>query len=128
LIFKIPLHKKDIDLLNQIQNYFGVGIIKNHGENTLQYCVTSSKDLNVIIAHFDKYPLITQKYADYLLFKQALNIFRSKEHLTVEGFNKVISIRAAMNLGLPEELKTTYPDVTPVLRPVVSEIDIKDPH
>lgn len=102
MIFKITLHNKDIDLLNQLQNYFGVGNIKKHGETTLQYCVTSYKDLKVIIAHFDQYPLITQKQADYLLFKQALNIFITKEHLTAEGLRKIVGIRAAMNLGLPE--------------------------
>lgn len=27
--------------------------------------------MGTIIKHFDKYPLVTQKLADYLLFKQA---------------------------------------------------------
>lgn len=33
-----------------------------------------------------------------------------------------------MNLGLPEELRTTFPDARPVLRPLVSDIQVKDPH
>lgn len=114
--------------MNQIKNYFGVGTIKKHGETTLQYCVTSSKDLNIIISHFDKYPLISQKQADYLLFKQALNLFNNKEHLSVEGFNKILSIRASMNLGLPEELKITFPTIVPILRPVIFDKDIRDPN
>ena len=117
LIFKITLHNKDLDLLNQLQDYFGVGIITKHGETTLQYCVRSSKDLKVIFVHFDKYPLITQKQADYLLFKQAWNILSAKEHLTAEGLRKIVGIRAYMNLGLPEELKTTFPDAISILRP-----------
>ncbi|GGA53251.1 hypothetical protein GCM10010917_43060 [Paenibacillus physcomitrellae] len=60
-IFKISLHSKDYDLLCQIRNYFGVGIIIKHGETTLQYLVRSIKDLDVIISHFDAYPLISQK-------------------------------------------------------------------
>jgi hypothetical protein len=128
LIFKITLHNKDLDLLNQLQDYFGVGIITKHGETTLQYCVRSSKDLKVIFVHFYKYPLITQKQADYLLFKQAWNILSAKEHLTAEGLRKIVGIRAYMNLGLPEELKTTFPDAISILRPVVSDIRIKDPH
>ena len=40
-----------------------VGSITKHGGTSLQYTVKSLKDLNIIIDHFDKYPLImaTQK-------------------------------------------------------------------
>ena len=128
MIFKISLHKKDFEMLSRIKNYFGVGIIKKHGETTLQYSVTSSKDLNIIISHFDKYPLISEKRADYELFKQALNLFKNKEHLSVSGFKKILMIRTSMNLGLPEELKIAFPTIVPVLRPVVLDKDIKDPN
>ena len=80
------------------------------------------------MAHFDKYPLITQKQADDLLFKQALNITSAKEDLTTEGLRKIIEIRASMNWGLPEELKTIFCDTISTLRPTVSDISIKDPH
>jgi hypothetical protein len=60
-IFKIGLHVKDSDLLSQIQDFFGVGVITKHGKTTLQYTVKSIKDLNVILSHFDTYPLISQK-------------------------------------------------------------------
>jgi len=42
---------------------------------------------------------------DFELFKQALDLVKNKEHLTLEGFKKIISIRASMNVGLPYELK-----------------------
>lgn len=58
-IFKISFHRKDYDLLCQIRDYFGVGIITKHGETTLQYMVRSIKDLNVILSHFDTYPLFS---------------------------------------------------------------------
>jgi hypothetical protein len=60
-IFKITLHKKDYDLLCQIQDYFGTGKITKHGETTLQYTVKSLKGLESIISHFDTYPLLSQK-------------------------------------------------------------------
>jgi hypothetical protein len=50
-----------------------------------------------IIPHFDEYPLITQKRADYILFKQIANIIIKKEHLTNEGLQKIINIRANIN-------------------------------
>jgi len=48
--------------MEHIKSYFGVGNISKEYKNIVQYRVTSLKDLtNVIIPHFDKYPLITQK-------------------------------------------------------------------
>jgi len=40
-----------------------------------------------------------------------------KEHLTMEGLHKVLSIRASINNGLSERLKTFFPNVNPVVRP-----------
>lgn len=127
LIFKISLHNKDLELLSQIQDYFGVGDIKKHGDTTMEYCVKSSKDLSKIISHFEKYPLLTQKQADFELFKKAFKLFKNKEHLTGDGFKEILSIRATMNLGLPEELKISFPHIIPTLRPVVIEQNVKDP-
>lgn len=65
------------------------------------YCVADQKQLmNVIIPHFDKYPLLTKKRADFILFKSIVKLILNKEHLTTEGLNKIISIRASMNYGL----------------------------
>jgi hypothetical protein len=45
-----------------IKVFFGnVGYFAKHGKNSVSYRVTSIKELKVIIYHFDKYPLITQK-------------------------------------------------------------------
>jgi hypothetical protein len=52
----------------------------------------------------------------------ALDLVQIKEHLTLEGFKKIISIRASMNLGLPEELKKSFPEIMPVNRPIIKSI------
>ena len=67
------------------------GNIRKHGKDSIQYRVSSIKDLKVIIDHFDKYPLITQKLADYLLFKQFVEILSRKEHLTKEGLQQIVN-------------------------------------
>ena len=65
-IFSICLHKKDKAILEYIKSNLGVGNITLHGKNGIQYTVSSLPDLiNVIIPHFDKYPLLTQKRADF---------------------------------------------------------------
>jgi hypothetical protein len=48
-------------LLKLIPKFFGVGSITKHGKNSVQYRVSSPKDLKVIVDHISKYPLITQK-------------------------------------------------------------------
>ena len=60
----------------------GVGSIRVQDKEADRYRVSSLKDLALVINHFEKYPLITQKQADYLLFKQAFELINRKEHLT----------------------------------------------
>jgi hypothetical protein len=126
--FQIGLHQKDKAILEQIKTYLGVGNIYKQGLQLLQFRVDSLKDLKFIINHFDKYPLITQKFADYNLFKQAIQLMEQKEHLTKEGLQKIVSIKAVLNNGLSDSLKAAFPDLIPVPRPQVVDQEIKDPH
>ena len=87
--------------------FWGIGTLKIKKENFIQWRVFSIKDLDKIIAHFDKYSLLTKKQIDYMVFKEALCLIKNKEHLTIEGFKKIINLRAYMNKGLPELLKIT---------------------
>ena len=70
LSFEIHLNVKDLPLLSRIQSTLGVGNISQKKKGSCTYYVNSVKDLIEVINHFDKYPLITQKLADYLLFKR----------------------------------------------------------
>lgn len=63
----------------------GVGSIGKNGANKSRYIVTSLQDLKQIIAHFDQYHLMTQKRADYILFKRAVEIMLTKGHLKSES-------------------------------------------
>lgn len=95
--FRIRLHLKDEEILKLIQAFFGIGSI-HKGTDYVSFNVYSLKEIsNVIISHFDKYPLITHKQADYLLFKEIINIMLNKEHLTIEGLNKIIGIKTSLN-------------------------------
>lgn len=70
LSFQIKLNNRDYDLLTLIRDYFGVGTISKYTSNSSIYSVTKVDDLvSIIFPHFDKYPLLTKKWADYQLFK-----------------------------------------------------------
>jgi len=104
-------HKKDLPLLKAIQSTLGVGEIHKHGKDSLQFRVASIEELQVIIDHFNKYPLKSVKLADFLLFQDCFNIIKSKEHLTKEGLIKLVELKASLNLGLSNELKKAFPNV-----------------
>jgi len=109
LFFSLSLHSKDLALLEKIQESLGgVGKIYKHGPFSIQLRVYLMEELKILINYFDKYPLITQKYADYQLFKQAFLLIDNKEHLTEEGLQKLVAIRASMNLGNSVALKAAF--------------------
>ena len=116
-VFSINLHSRDLPLLKVIKAYFGgIGRI-TEGKNNCGYFVSSIEQLTtVIIPHFVKYPLITQKLADFLLFRSVVNIVNTKEHLTMKGLQKIVSLKASINLGLNDELKAAFPDTVPAVR------------
>ena len=90
--------------------------------------ITSPKQiLENIIPHFDKYNLITKKRADYLLFKQIVMLILQGEHLKSEGLQKIINIRASLNLGLSEVLKAAFPNTIPISKPLVPIAEIPHP-
>jgi hypothetical protein len=86
-----------------------IGSISSHGKDAIQYRVSSIKDLQVIVDHFNNFPLITDKWSDFQLFKAAFELVKSKRHLTLEGLIDIVSIKATMNLGLSEELEIAFP-------------------
>ena len=74
--FVVTQGAKSLTAINNLKDYFGCGKIylnsrkDNHKEPLYRYCVRSFADLQEkIIPFFDKYPLQTYKYQDFLIFK-----------------------------------------------------------
>ena len=129
LSFYIGIHLKDLPVLVNIHNYLGVGrIYNNQNRESTQLEVQSIKEIAVIIQHFDKYPLLTQKFADYLIFKEVYCLIKNNEHLTVEGLNKIAGLKEQQNWGLPSKLESLLPNRIMVKRPEVKNQTIKDPN
>ena len=107
-VFSITLNSKDLNLLESFKYTLGTGTISKSGKSSI-FAVESVKDLPLIIDHFDKYPLITKKISDYIIFKECYEIIAKKEHLNETGLLKILSLKSSLNLGLPDSLKTVYP-------------------
>ena len=104
--FEITQKKVDntLYMLYFIQEYFNCGeIVLDYKQfdnkyNTYKFIVTNLEDLcNIILPHFDKYPLITSKHLDYLDFKKI--VLMCKEGLNLININreKIFSIKNNMN-------------------------------
>ena len=126
-IFTINLHKKDLKILEDFKNTLGVGNISIISDSAISYKVKSKKELQVIIDHFDKYPLVTVKLSDFLLFKQSFEIIKKGEHLTEEGLLKILGLKTFLNQGLSEKLINAFPNIISVNRPNYMFNGIPDP-
>ncbi len=113
---------------NWYPSKIGCGIIvKNDPQSEISFRVNSLQDLtNIIIPHFLKYPLLAQKAADFYLFKQVTELMKNKAHLKTEGIKEIINIKASMNLGLSNELKSNFINTIPVQRPTIKTTNIPD--
>jgi hypothetical protein len=67
----------NLRVLNYIKKELGVGSITKDGTKG-QYFIRDRKVIEcIIIPIFDKYPLLTSKYFDYMKFKKALAILNN---------------------------------------------------
>ena len=111
IYFEIALNKKDKQLLETIKQVLGIdkNLYYNENDNTLKLKI-SNLDVLIknVIPHFNKYPLFTQKRVDFLLMCKIIELVEEKKHLTKEGLNEILNIKAAMNLGLSDKLKNEF--------------------
>lgn len=99
----------------------GAGAIYlNRKGDLANYIISSVKDLNKLILYLDKFPLLTDKSADLFLFKQIIDLINIKAHLTVEGLNQIVNLKASMNFGLSDMLKCEFPGYQAVERAIIN--------
>lgn len=86
--FVITQGAKSLNVLNQIQKYFGCGNVyinrrhDNHKEPLYRFCVRSRSDLrNVIIPFFSEHKLRTAKIKDFNRFCRIISAMERHEHL-----------------------------------------------
>lgn len=72
--FKISLHQDDMPALLYIQKTLGIGKVDTSGTMS-SYRVRTQKELQVLIKIFDKFTLNSSKYLNYLVFKQAFELY-----------------------------------------------------
>ena len=130
LFLEIGMNNKDKILLNNIQTTLEVGnIYYKPRDKTYRWKVSNLNELtNVIIPHLTTYPLLTQKRADFELFVKIIEIIRRKDHLSHIGLQKIVNLKASLNLGITDSLKASFPNTIAAARTKISFQGIPDPN
>jgi len=102
--FSIAQNAVERPVLVAIQKYFGCGSIveKAHKSDNrklmLEYRITGIKDINnILIPFFENHKLITSKLADYLDFKEVMEICQVGDHSTQIGLDRIRVLSLGMN-------------------------------
>jgi len=117
-------------LLLEIKTFFkNVGNIYITNNNVINYQVRSINEItNIIIPHFDKYPLISQKQNDFIIFRNIVRLIKNNEHLNDEGLKKIVNFKASLNNGLSAILKINFPNLIKIKISKVNFTTYIDPY
>jgi hypothetical protein len=99
--FALSLNEKDLELLRDLQAFFGCGWIReSKADRTFKYEARSLKDLlERIIPHFERHPLRGTKAKSFAAFRDACRMIEQGDHLRRDGVRAIVDIAYEMNLG-----------------------------
>lgn len=76
------------------------------------YRVNKINELNdIIIPHFNNYPLISNKYNDFNLWSKVIIKMLQKEHLDKTGFATILSLYGSINRGISSNILRLFPNI-----------------
>lgn len=119
LRFKLTMLDNELELLNQVKSYFGVGKIYISSKGVVDYIVQDLDGLKKIVNHFQNYPLRGTKYLDFIDFVKVLDMIENKIHNTNEGRSTIVEISLGMNryrneFPIPKYTIKTNPEYIPI--------------
>lgn len=128
----IEVHTKDLDLLKDIQAFFGGKGTITFNRKAARYSMVGINDINnIIIPHFNNYPLQGSKLMNYVLWTKCIDLMLKKEHLTQKGLEQIVSIKSQMNFGGSGLLDSYFPEAKSCFaeKPVLEINNLElDPH
>jgi hypothetical protein len=102
--FYIKLHESDRDLLEKVKQALECGAVYRQTETRDNHSVCYRFEVNAqqdihgkLIPFFQKHPLQSQKVRDFEIFREVAAMVRRKEHKTIEGFEKILTLKQQMN-------------------------------
>jgi hypothetical protein len=97
--FSVSQNADRAQLLYIIQQRWGCGCIRpDRSDKTLKFEVRNLKNLvETVIPHFQRFPLLSSKQADFALFSDICQRMKRGEHRTPEGFRLIVETATRMN-------------------------------
>jgi hypothetical protein len=97
--FSVSQNADRAQLLHVLQQRWGCGSIRpDRSDDTLKFEVRNLKELvEAVIPHFERYPLVSAKQADFDLFNEICKRMHRGEHRTLDGFRKIVEAAMRMN-------------------------------
>ncbi len=97
--FSVSQNRDRAEVLEIYRQQFGCGSIRpDRSDKTLKYEVRSIKDLvERVIPHFEETPLLSGKRRDFERFAVICRMMYEKQHLTRDGFNRIVDLAFEMN-------------------------------
>jgi hypothetical protein len=99
--FSLSMNEKDLELLRDLQMFFGCGWIReSKTDRTFKYEARAVGDLlDQIVPHFERYPLWGSKANSFAAFADVCRMIEQGDHLRRDGVRRIIDIAYEMNLG-----------------------------
>ena len=97
--FSVSQNRDRAEILELYQRQFECGSIRpDRSDKTLKYEVRSVSDLvERVIPHFEEAPLLSGKSRDFERFAVICRMMYEGQHLTEEGFNRIVDLAFEMN-------------------------------
>ena len=95
-------------ILESIQSYFNCGsIIINTKKHTAEFGVVRLAELyNIIIPHFNNYPIFCAKYHAFKLFSEIVIALFNKEKRSIQERRELLKLALSMNITTNRKIET----------------------
>jgi hypothetical protein len=99
--FSVSQHLRNKEIIFFLQKHFKCGGVRySRRDRNYKYEVRSVSDLiDIIIPHFDKYPLKTSKKEEFDRFKAICGLIHSNQHLNRTGLLKILELSEKLNVS-----------------------------
>ena len=92
--------QKDTKILELFQRIIGCGTLRFRRDGVCYFEVTDLKDiLEKVIPFFGRFPILSRRRRDFLVFVEIARLMDTGMHLTREGIERILVLRDPMNNG-----------------------------
>lgn len=97
--FSVSQHRRNLGVIKFLYKYFQCGGIRfSRRDSNYKYEVRNISDLvEIIIPHFEKYPLRTSKTEDFAKFAKICRMMKRNLHLNIKKLGEIIELAYQMN-------------------------------